>query len=290
MIEQRPSLPSHCPLPQPAAPPQPEDNAGHVAASRQSGPAASSVCRRRCAGRPPARRPTPHCPPAAPAPPARPSHAHTRAPSPSGAAAARCGAAAECCSTSGGGSGAQWQWQQLRWASKKQGGSTQNTKDSLPKFLGIKLYGGQRCIPGNIIIRQRGTEFHPGANVGMVRPAAGLPGCRARCRAAAAAVLCGAHASWLPQLLYWVWRTPKAGPGRAPVCCRAAPRPRPRSLLLPALCHPVQGRDHTIFSLVEGRVKFSRHPRTKRRFISVEPLQPPAAQQAAPQAAAQAAA
>ena len=53
-------------------------------------------------------------------------------------------------------------------ASKKQGGSTQNTKDSNPKMLGIKLYGGQHCIPGNIIVRQRGTEYHPGANVGMV--------------------------------------------------------------------------------------------------------------------------
>ena len=59
-------------------------------------------------------------------------------------------------------------------ASKKQGGSTQNTKDSKPKMLGVKLYGGQHCIPGNIIIRQRGTEFHPGANVGMVRPSAGV--------------------------------------------------------------------------------------------------------------------
>lgn len=53
-------------------------------------------------------------------------------------------------------------------ASKKQGGSTQNTKDSNPKMLGVKLYGGQHCIPGNIIVRQRGTEYHPGANVGMV--------------------------------------------------------------------------------------------------------------------------
>lgn len=53
-------------------------------------------------------------------------------------------------------------------ASKKQGGSTQNTKDSNPKMLGIKLYGGQHCIPGNIIVRQRGTEYHPGVNVGLV--------------------------------------------------------------------------------------------------------------------------
>ncbi|PRW56434.1 50S ribosomal L27 isoform A [Chlorella sorokiniana] len=121
------------------------------------------------------------------------------------AASARSAAAAEACSSScGGGSGgaaAGVQWQQLRWASKKQGGSTQNTKDSLPKYLGVKLFGGQRCRPGNIIVRQRGTEFHPGANVGM-------------------------------------------------------------------------GRDHTIFSLVEGRVKFSRDPRTKRRVVGVEPLEP----------------
>ncbi|KAL4443676.1 hypothetical protein ABPG75_011413 [Micractinium tetrahymenae] len=113
--------------------------------------------------------------------------------------------AAEACSGGGGTAAAGGaQWQQLRFASKKQGGSTQNTKDSNPKYLGVKLFGGQRCIPGNIIMRQRGTEFHPGANVGM-------------------------------------------------------------------------GRDHTIYSLIEGRVKFSRDPRTKRRFISVEPLEQPAA-------------
>ncbi|BDA41668.1 50S ribosomal protein L27 [Coccomyxa sp. Obi] len=56
---------------------------------------------------------------------------------------------------------------QKRWASKKQGGSTQNRGGSLPKMLGVKLYGGQRCRAGNIIIRQRGTEYHPGKNVGM---------------------------------------------------------------------------------------------------------------------------
>ena len=57
--------------------------------------------------------------------------------------------------------------QQIRCASKKQGGSTQNNKDSNPKYLGVKLFGGQRCIPGNIIVRQRGKRFHPGVNVGM---------------------------------------------------------------------------------------------------------------------------
>ena len=91
------------------------------------------------------------------------------------------------------------QLQQIRWASKKQGGSTQNNKDSNPKYLGIKLYGGQRCIAGNIIVRQRGTEFHPGLHVGM-------------------------------------------------------------------------GKDHTLFSLVDGHVKFFKDRRRNRRFVSVEPL------------------
>jgi large subunit ribosomal protein L27 len=94
------------------------------------------------------------------------------------------------------------QLQQIRWASKKQGGSTQNNKDSNPKYLGIKLYGGQRCVAGNIIVRQRGTEFHPGLHVGM-------------------------------------------------------------------------GKDHTLFSLIDGHVKFSKDKRRNklRRSVSVEPLQ-----------------
>lgn len=58
---------------------------------------------------------------------------------------------------------------QIRGASKKAGGSTQNGKDSNPKMLGVKKSGGQMCIAGNIIVRQRGTEFHPGLNVGMGR-------------------------------------------------------------------------------------------------------------------------
>jgi large subunit ribosomal protein L27 len=52
-------------------------------------------------------------------------------------------------------------------AHKKGVGSTDNGRDSNPKFLGVKLYGGQSAIAGNIIIRQRGTKFHPGVNVGM---------------------------------------------------------------------------------------------------------------------------
>ncbi len=52
-------------------------------------------------------------------------------------------------------------------AHKKGVGSTQNGRDSQSKRLGVKLYGGQTAKAGNIIIRQRGTEFHPGANVGI---------------------------------------------------------------------------------------------------------------------------
>ena len=54
-------------------------------------------------------------------------------------------------------------------AHKKAGGSTRNGRDSQSKRLGVKMYGGQKVIAGNIIIRQRGTRVHPGANVGCGR-------------------------------------------------------------------------------------------------------------------------
>ena len=50
---------------------------------------------------------------------------------------------------------------------KKAGGSTRNGRDSHSKRLGVKRYGGQSVIAGNILVRQRGTKFHPGENVGM---------------------------------------------------------------------------------------------------------------------------
>ena len=52
-------------------------------------------------------------------------------------------------------------------AHKKAGGSTRNGRDSNPKFLGVKTYGGQKVTAGSIIVRQRGTKFHPGENVGI---------------------------------------------------------------------------------------------------------------------------
>lgn len=52
-------------------------------------------------------------------------------------------------------------------AHKKAGGSTNNGRDSNPKYLGVKRYGGQKVRAGNILIRQRGTNTHPGENVGM---------------------------------------------------------------------------------------------------------------------------
>jgi large subunit ribosomal protein L27 len=54
-------------------------------------------------------------------------------------------------------------------AHKKAGGSTRNGRDSNPKYLGVKVYGGQAVNAGNIIIRQRGTRFHPGTGVGLGR-------------------------------------------------------------------------------------------------------------------------
>jgi len=54
-------------------------------------------------------------------------------------------------------------------AHKKAGGSTRNGRDSESKRLGVKRYGGQDVLAGNIIVRQRGTHFHPGVNVGCGR-------------------------------------------------------------------------------------------------------------------------
>jgi large subunit ribosomal protein L27 len=52
-------------------------------------------------------------------------------------------------------------------AHKKAGGSSRNGRDSAGKRLGIKAFGGEHVVPGNIIARQRGTTWHPGQNVGM---------------------------------------------------------------------------------------------------------------------------
>ncbi|MEL7128670.1 MAG: 50S ribosomal protein L27 [Pseudomonadota bacterium] len=83
-------------------------------------------------------------------------------------------------------------------AHKKSGGSSRNGRDSNPKYLGVKKFGGEHVVPGNILIRQRGTKVNPGQNVGM-------------------------------------------------------------------------GKDHTLFALVEGHVKFTRKKGNK-SFISVLPI------------------
>ncbi|KAK7310322.1 hypothetical protein RJT34_07768 [Clitoria ternatea] len=85
-----------------------------------------------------------------------------------------------------------------RWATKKTAGSTKNGRDSKPKNLGVKKFGGEKVIPGNIIVRQRGTRFHPGNYVGI-------------------------------------------------------------------------GKDHTLFALKEGCVKFERNKLTGRKWVHVEP-------------------
>ena len=82
-------------------------------------------------------------------------------------------------------------------AHKKAGGSTRNGRDSNPKYLGVKRYGGESVLAGNILVRQRGTRFHAGENVGI-------------------------------------------------------------------------GRDHTLFALTEGKVKYQQRGLPKRRFVSVE--------------------
>jgi large subunit ribosomal protein L27 len=85
-------------------------------------------------------------------------------------------------------------------AHKKAGGSSRNGRDSPGQRLGVKKFGGERVIPGNIIIRQRGTRWHPGQNVGL-------------------------------------------------------------------------GRDHTLFALVEGHVKFGSGA-GGRAYVSVQPVEP----------------
>jgi large subunit ribosomal protein L27 len=52
-------------------------------------------------------------------------------------------------------------------AHKKGVGSSRNGRDSNPQYLGVKRYGGEQVVAGNIIVRQRGTRFHPGKNVGL---------------------------------------------------------------------------------------------------------------------------
>ena len=85
-------------------------------------------------------------------------------------------------------------------AHKKAGGSTRNGRDSESKRLGVKLFGGQAAKAGNILVRQRGTKFHPGTNVGL-------------------------------------------------------------------------GRDHTLFALADGKVKFESRGPQKRRHVSIEPAE-----------------
>ncbi len=82
-------------------------------------------------------------------------------------------------------------------AHKKAGGSTRNGRDSNPKYLGVKRYGGESVLAGNIIVRQRGTRFHAGDNVGV-------------------------------------------------------------------------GRDHTLFALKDGKVRFEHKGLPKRKFVSIE--------------------
>jgi large subunit ribosomal protein L27 len=84
-------------------------------------------------------------------------------------------------------------------AHKKAGGSTRNGRDSNPKMLGIKRFGGELVKAGNILVRQCGTKFHAGENVG-------------------------------------------------------------------------KGRDHTLYSLVNGLVRFQRKGKNQRRYVNIDPI------------------
>ena len=85
-------------------------------------------------------------------------------------------------------------------AHKKAGGSSRNGRDSESKRLGLKAFGGELVNAGSILVRQRGTQFHPGRNVGI-------------------------------------------------------------------------GKDHTLFALVTGKVKYSSHGPEQKRTVAVEPVQ-----------------
>ena len=78
-------------------------------------------------------------------------------------------------------------------AHKKGASSSRNGRDSKPQYLGVKKFGGEAVVAGNIIIRQRGTNFHPGQNVGMAwRALSGL-----LCQIAWATASCASRASGL---------------------------------------------------------------------------------------------
>ena len=66
-------------------------------------------------------------------------------------------------------------------AHKKAGGSSRNGRDSEGRRLGVKKFGGEHVIPGNIIVRQRGTKWHPGDNVGIGKDHTILPRLKAMC-------------------------------------------------------------------------------------------------------------
>ena len=82
-------------------------------------------------------------------------------------------------------------------AHKKAGGSTRNGRDSNPKYLGVKRFGGENVMAGNILVRQRGTRFHAGDNVGV-------------------------------------------------------------------------GRDHTLYAMADGKVKFEQRGMPRRKYVSIE--------------------
>ena len=153
-------------------------------------------------------------------------------------------------------------------ATKKQGGSTNNRGNQLPKMLGVKLFGGARAGAGAIIVRQRGTRVHAGDEVGMVRKGKERDEKR---------VLCLYHAS------RHSWIVPR-GQGRgergaawaqgATVVGSQKQKELKQDKFLPfhRTSFP-QGRDHTLFALSPGVVTFGKDRRTGRKTVSIVPAE-----------------
>ena len=88
-------------------------------------------------------------------------------------------------------------------AHKKGAGSTDNGRDSKAKYLGVKKYGGQRVKAGNILVRQRGTAFHPGENVYLGRDFTSTLPLKVSCVSVVQKMISASFSSNLTQLLKW---------------------------------------------------------------------------------------
>ena len=125
-------------------------------------------------------------------------------------------------------------------------------------MLGVKMYGGEWCQPGNIVMRQRGTEFHPGHGMGMVRCSG-----TALFHVARKAIDC--------VMLYYNRLAEAANRSECWLASAHAIANRIEMLNW----YSAQGRDHTLFALEPGYVTFSYDKKRDRRFISIDVCETP---------------